>query len=428
MSSALAAMRIQRSEEPVIRPGKRGAAGRRWLRWLAVGVGLFAVLGAGLYARTATTSLKGQLFAEGVDLGAVSLVSPSQADVTLVATGYVVSRRKATLGSKFTGRLERLDVAEGQEVKQGQIVAELDVVDVEAQRHQASADVAAARARVDEARAALADVEMKANREERLRVSGAVPQADADDAEARVATARAALASASAVVAATATHIRIADAALDYTHVRAPFDGTVLRKLADVGDVVSPVNPNGGGIVSIASLSELEVEVDVAETQLYKITAGKAGARVGDVAESPAEIVLDALPDRRFRGVASGLRPTVDRAKATVTVKVRFADTPDGVLPDMGAKVSFLSRPIDQQQLAQAPKKVVPADAVVDRAGSKVVFAVDGDRARATRVTVKGPASPAYLELSDGPPVGTQVVRAPSVQLADGARVKATEK
>ncbi len=200
--------------------------------------------------------------------------------------------------------------------------------------------------------------------------------------------------------------------------MRAPFAGTVLRKLSELGEVLSPAIPGSSiGVVIIATLDDLEVQADVSESQFSKVKLG-----------TPAEIILDAFPDRRFAGKVSEIRPTVDRSKASVTVKVKFVDNSDGVLPDMAAKVSFLAHALRADQLKAAPKLVAPSAAVVTRDGQSVVFAVDTDgHVRKEPVTVVGPlggAGSAMVELSNGPPTGTRVVLRPSNELADGRSVK----
>jgi RND family efflux transporter MFP subunit len=200
--------------------------------------------------------------------------------------------------------------------------------------------------------------------------------------------------------------------ALENTKVRAPFGGTVLRKLVEVGEVIPPFTLTG--IVTLASLDDLEVQADVAEAQFHKVKVG-----------TPAEIILDAFPDKRYRGKVSDLRPMVDRSKASVTVKVRFTDKADGVLPDMAAKVSFLTKALDDASLKAAPKLVAPADAVVERDGKRVVFTVEDERAHAVPVTVKGPFGDNNgLELSDGPTTGTRVIRRPDDKIREGVTVK----
>ena len=179
------------------------------------------------------------------------------------------------------------------------------------------------------------------------------------DADSRLVAVRVGVKAAEADVFALESRVHIAQVALDNCKVRAPFTGTITRKLTEVGEVLSPTpmpgSSSSGGIASLASLDDLEVEADVSETQLYKVMTPERKQE-----GTPAEIVLDAYPDRRFRGLATDVRPTVDRAKATVVVKVRFVDKVQGVLPDMSAKVSFLHKAIEQSALAAAPKRVIP--------------------------------------------------------------------
>jgi HlyD family secretion protein len=427
LTQDLASLRIPREAS---RPGPGGQAttARRWVRPVVVVAILLVVAGGGVWAvlSGAVAGLGQRLLTPEVRLAQVSLVSPSQADVTLVATGYVVSRRKATLAPKMMGRVARLYFDEGDRVKQGQVVAELERTDSEAQLAQARADAAAAHARAEQVRADLADVENKARRETALLGSGAGTAASAQDATSRVAVVRSQLAAGRADEEAQQRRVNTVQVQIENSRVRAPFDSTVLRKLSEVGEVVSPTPAGGvGGIFLVAALDQLEVEADVAESQLSKILS-TPDAGSGDAA-TPAEITLDAFPDRRYRGHVSEVRPTVDRSKATVTVKVRFDDTTDGVLPDMGAKVNFLSRPLDRAALNQAPKRVVPSDAIVERGGRKVVLVVDGGLVRAVGVTVKGPVGTGQSEIVDGPQPGAQVIRAPSAEINTGSKVKPAE-
>ena len=148
---------------------------------------------------------------------------------------------------------------------------------------------------------------------------------------------------------------RNAQVSVDYTVIRAPFDGVILSKSANVGDLVTPFSSatdSKGAVVSMADMSTLEVEADVAESSLSKINVGQ-----------PAEILLDALPDSRFRGRISRMVPTVDRAKATVMTKVKFDEIDPRILPEMSAKVSFLSQDVTPEQ--QKPLVAVAADALV---------------------------------------------------------------
>jgi RND family efflux transporter MFP subunit len=310
---------------------------------------------------------------------------------------------------KVAGRLSKLLVDETSLVKEGQVVAEVEAADALAQLAQVKADTVAARAKVERARADLADAEAKLAREQKLIAQSAGTQAAFDGAKARVATDRAQLAAAETDVGAVQARHAVAAIALENTKVRAPFDGTVVRKLAELGEVVGP---SGSGLFTIAALDDLQVEADVSEAQLSKVKTG-----------TPAEILLDAFPDRRFRGEVREIRQTVDRAKAAVTVKVRFKDDPKGVLPDMAAKVSFLARALDEAALKVAPKLVVAPDAVVDRDGRKVLLAVADGRVHEVAVVLGAPVG-AMVELSAGPVTGTRVVRHPSGKLHEGSAIK----
>ncbi len=382
--------------------GKRGVAG--WLipvvAIVALGVGGFFVYREG----------SGRLFSEDVELGAVTLMSPVQSDVTLVATGYVYARKKATVAPKTTGRLAHLFVDEGSVVKEGQLIAELESADAQAQLAQVRADIAAARAKVERARADVSDAQTREKRESELMQRGAGTQAALDDAKARLDATQSTLAAAQADVRAVEARQAAVAVQLENTKVRAPFGGTILRKLAEIGEVIPP---GGSGVVTLATLDDLEVQADVAEAQFHKVGVG-----------TPAEIILDAFPDRRFRGQVSEVRQIVDRSKAAVTVKVRFTDSSAGVLPDMAAKVSFLTKALDAAALKAAPKLIVPADAVVEAHGRKVVFTIDDGHAKALPVVVRGPYGDGTLELADGPTTGTRVIRRPGGSIRDGVSVK----
>ncbi|MFP2927323.1 efflux RND transporter periplasmic adaptor subunit, partial [Pyxidicoccus sp. 3LG] len=200
---------------------------------------------------------------------------------------------------------------------------------------------------------------------------------------------------------------------LSHTVVRAPFTGTVARKLADEGAVLAPAALEGtnlGGIIELVDLDALEVEAEVSEEQLSRIRAGQ-----------PALIFLDAFPDQAFRARVGTVRPAIDRSKATATVMVRFDSVPEGALPDMGAKVSFLKSELPPDALdPKATPPRVPATAVVDGA----VWVVKDGRLERQPVRV-GPRVGEEVALEQGPPPGTQVVAAPDARkLREGRRVK----
>lgn len=351
-----------------------------------------------------------------VETVAVAPVYPSQAYTLLNATGYVVPQRKAALSSKATGRLEWLGVLEGSRVKAGEVIARLESRDVQAALAQAEAQVNVARANQQQGAAELRDAEANYRRSSELLSKKFISTAQHDADAARLAKARAAIASQRAGVAAAEANRRSAEVAVEQTLIRAPFDAIVLTKNANVGDNITPFSSAAeakGAVVTVADMETLEVEADVAESSIAKIAV-----------DQPCEVQLDALPDTRLAAVVSRIVPTVDRSKATVLVKVRFVERDPRVLPDMSAKVAFLSRKVPDEE-KKAVLAVQPA-AIVERDGRKVVFAVREDRARAVEVKT-GRRIGDVVEVQ-GVRAGERLVVNPPERLKDGAAVAAAKK
>jgi len=342
---------------------------------------------------------------------------PSQQFVVLNSTGYVVAQRKAAISSKASGRLEWLGVAEGTRVKAGEIIARLDSRDVSAQLDAALANVKVARAALEQALAEDRDADASLKRTRDLIAQKFVSQSALDQAKARADRAVAGVASAKAGVAAAVANARNAQVAVDYTLIRAPFDGIILSKSANVGDMVTPFSSaadSKGAVVSMADMGTLEVEADVSESSLSRISVGQ-----------PTEITLDALPDVRFRGTVSRIVPTVDRAKATVMTKVRFEAIDSHVLPEMSAKVSFLSQPVTPEQ--QKPLVAVNPDALAQRDGKTVVLVVRDNRAVEVPVTPGKKIADLTAIAGDVKPSEKAVLKPPP-ELKDGALVKLAAK
>ncbi len=289
-----------------------------------------------------------------VQTAAVVTSTPSQQFVQLTASGYVVAQRRAAVASKATGRLIELNVREGSVVKQGALIARLDASDVRAAIVAAQAGVRQAEAGVRQAEVEQANAEAELVRSQGLQAQGFISPQAVDAVQTRAKAARAAVSSAKATLEVARAQVGVQRVAEDFTEIRAPFDGVVLVKNANVGDIITPLSSAAGtqgAVVTMADMRTLEVEADVSEGSLSK-------ARVGQ----PVEIMLDALPGVRFMGEVGGLVPTVDRAKATVTVKVRFAKLDERILPEMSAKVNFLSQAItvaDQQPVLAVPPKAL---------------------------------------------------------------------
>jgi len=326
----------------------RGAAAEapRQRRWWPVALAALVVVGGVAWWLAPK--------AVAVQTATVVTSTPSQQFVQLTASGYVVAQRRAAVASKATGRLVELNVREGSVVKQGELIARLDASDVRAAIVAAEAGVRQAEAGVRQAEVELANAEAELLRSQGLQSQGFISPQAVDAVQTRAKAARASVASAKATLEVSRAQVGVQRVAEDFTEIRAPFDGVVLVKNANVGDIITPLSSAAGtqgAVVTMADMRTLEVEADVSEGSLSK-------ARIGQ----PVEIMLDALPGVRFMGEVGGLVPTVDRAKATVTVKVRFAKLDDRILPEMSAKVNFLSQAItvaDQQPVLAVPPKAL---------------------------------------------------------------------
>lgn len=340
----------------------------------------------------------------------------SRALAVLNASGYVTAQRRAAVSSKATGRLARLHVEEGKEVKEGEIIAELENRDLQATLEEARAARKEAEALLRNAEAELADATANHRRIKALREKGAVSEQTYDSAEARYKKAVAVHNSAQYGLERSRAAEKVAKVNLEYSYIRAPFDGVILTKNADEGEVVAPF---GGAlnakaaVVTMADMSSLMVEADVSESSLEKVKAGGA-----------CEIRLDALPRDRFPGTVHMIVPTADRSKATVLTKIRFNELDLRVLPEMSAKVAFLSRPLKPDE--NEPFLGIPLSAVRKSSDQAHVFIAGNGRARRVSVVV-GRKWGETVEILSGINEGDAVIVDPPENLRDGNRVKAAE-
>lgn len=397
--SALTQLKIDRG---VLKPGKK----KKWGRWLIAA--LIIVVGAGILLKPSKTEVQ-----------ATSVVTayPSQQYAQLTASGYVVAQRRAAVASKATGRLVQLNVREGSQVKQGDLLAKLDASDVNAAIVQAQAGIRQAEAGVAQAKVELVNAEADLKRAQGLKAQGFVSIQALDTATTRVNAARASVVSAQAAVAVAKAQLRVQQVNQDFTDIRAPFDGVVLVKNANVGDIITPFSSAAntqGAVVTMADMSTLEVEADVSESNLSK-------AKIGQ----PVEITLDALPDSRFRGSVVGIVPTVDRAKATVMTKIRFEKLDSRILPEMSAKVTILSQAATDAD--QKPVLALNPKAVVERDGKKIVFRIQDDSVEAVNVQT-GRKIGDNLEVTGAIKSGDKLVLSPSGKLASGAKITVAAK
>jgi RND family efflux transporter MFP subunit len=359
--------------------------------------------------------LKSQVMKAEVEVTEIASVSPAQASVELTSTGYVVAQSVSKAAPKVPGKVLKAYVREGSHVKAGDLLFEIDPIDQRASIATAASQTAAARARAQTARAQLSEARVQLDRAEALAKEGIAPKAAADDLKARVASLDEAVKASDAEARAAGSLVSALGITLEGFTVRAPISGTIVNKPPEVGEFVGP-QPAGiaadmGG-VEIADFTTMMIETDVPEQRLSQVKIG-----------GPAEIVLDAYPAKRYRGKAMEITPRVNRTKATVTVKVAFVDDREDVLPDMAARVSFLTSELDKEQLKAPPKTIVPAAAVTELSGAKVVFRVDDGKVRVVPVTL-GPPFGSGFELTGGPSAGTRVVKNPSKELRDGQAIK----
>jgi len=388
----LSKLKIQRENTATTAPGRS-----RTGVLLYIGGALFLGLALLFFVRTAMTST------EEVDVTTVAMVSPSQAASILTASGYVVAQRKAAIASKATGRIVYLGFHEGDRVKEGDVIARIESGDVEAALLQARADLQLARADLEDAQQGL-------ERANQLLSRQLISQAEYDAAKARHGRVVATISSKDAAV-------KVAQVSLENTRIRAPFDGTILTKNADIGEVVAPFAAGASSrvaVVTLADMSSLEVEADVSESNIEHISAGQ-----------PCEITLDAYPEQRYRGVVDKVVPTADRAKATVLTKIRFIERDTRVLPEMGAKVHFLPTSMRDSAVSQAVLAIDPA-AVVTRNGRKIAFVFEGDKVTERPVEL-GRTVGRLMEVKGGVRQGERIVVHPSEKLTTGARVKLKE-
>jgi HlyD family secretion protein len=369
----LSALRIHRQPER--------AGGRGWLLVAAVAV---VALGAAAYFLAGR-----QLRPRKVEVVAASIVTEGQASTVLTATGYIEAERKADLSPKITSRITELNVTEGSRVKKGDVIARLDHTDIDAQ-------LAEARANWVNARAELA-------RQRSLNQQGLSPQATLDAAVASESSTRA--------------RVEYIRALLGYTEIRAPFSGVVTAKRAFVGEAVSPFgsSPSGGGsggaIVTLVEFTSLYVGADVNESNLSRLGPNQ-----------PAEITLDAVPEKTYHGHLRQIVPAADRQKATVRVKVAFDDADDKILPDLSARVAFTSEAT--QGKTNRSRILIPKTAVASSDGKPGVFKIVDGRAKFVPVQTGGEVQ-GQVEVTGGLAGGEKLVGAPgAAQLRDGDRVR----
>ncbi len=384
-------------------PGESGGAGKK----IIGGVIVLAILGS------LTFFLWPMLKpAKKVELVTVAMTSAAQANSVLTASGYIVPQRKAAVASKATGQLMALEAEEGDRVTKDQIIARLDNRDVLARFNQMEANLALANAQLKQEEAMLEQLRREYERKKSLHTAETLSDAEFDIAEAQWLASTARRDAAKAGIEATRAAVQAARVDLDNTIIRAPFDGTVLTKNADIGEMVAPFAGSAnsrGAVVTIADMASLQLEADVSESNLERIKV-----------DQPCEIVLDAFPEKRYRGVVWKIVPTVNRAKATVLTKVKILDIDDRILPDMSAKVNFLSDAMTDSLIQTRPKITLPQTAILNSR----IFLLNDETIQVITVVI-GETMGDRVVILGGLSAGDQVVNHPTAELRDGDKVQA---
>ncbi|MDH4063583.1 MAG: efflux RND transporter periplasmic adaptor subunit [Acidobacteriota bacterium] len=395
----LSALRIERAPLP---------PERRWLTWVV----WLVIVGAGGFGAWRWVTRERPL---EVEVATVSTRAAGTQASVLNASGYVTARRRATVSSKVTGKVVEVNVEEGMAVREGQVLARLDDATVRATLELTRAQLDAARRAVPEVEVRLAESERTLERRERLRADGLVTDADLDQAQAEVHSLRARLLATREQITVAERQVALQETELDSTIIRAPFGGVAISKDAQPGEMVSPVSAGGGftrtGISTIVDMKSLEIEVDVNESYINRVTS-----------DQPVSAVLDAYPDWQIPARVITMVPTADRQKATVLVRIAFDALDPRILPDMGVKVTFLREADTDTGPSARPVALVPRGAVRTVDGASHVFVVRQDTVERRAIQTAGTDGD-RIEVTAGVSGGDRVVVSPPDTLAEGTPI-----
>ena len=401
----------------------RDAVPRRpWLLWATLAV----LCAAGVVMYPQARAFVAERQAPEVEVARATQVVAAAGGSTdlpvLVATGYVVARRSSDVGVKIGGRLARLTFEEGTRVRKGEVLAEIEHADIDALLEASHRAVAEAEAQLAQAIAARDEDARSYERQRALMKDGITTDAALTGAQAAAAVSSARVRSAEAAIASSRARVRVTEEALENTNVRAPFDGVVIKKRAEVGETVSPfgvqgqASREGGAIATIADLGELEVQTEVSENSVAKLTTAM-----------PAEVKLQAYPDQIYKGRLRQIFPSADRAKAIVEVRVSILNADQHVKPEMTASVTFQESRANairsHPDPNPAPIVLIPKRAVTELGGTSIVWVVTNGTATRRRVTL-GRERLDQIEVRSGVVPGDALVLNPPAGLADRGLVR----
>ncbi len=343
--------------------------------------------------------------------------SVAAANSVLDASGYVVARRQATVSSKVTGKVVEVLVEEGMRVEQDQVVARLDDTTQQAQLSLALARVESSRALLDEIEAQLRNARLERDRLRDLAARNLTSRSSVDAAEATFDQLAARLETGRENVKVAERNVALANDALSNMTIKAPFAGMVVSKNAQPGEMISPVSAGGGftrtGICTIIDTDSLEIEVDVNEAYIQRVTP-----------DQQVSATLDAYPDWRIPARVIAIVPTADRQKATVKVRIGFLERDERVLRDMGVKVAFLGNDMARDVQQEIQGVMIASDALRSDASGDYVWMLNDGTASRRAVRVSGPRDRAQVLVTDGLTAGDTIVRSSERPLVEGQKIK----
>lgn len=443
LEDQLSRLRIDKDRKLPVR--RRG----RW-RWIVVAAIAALVAYGGYHQMNAAATVQtARVEKETVVLG--------QGPALVTASGYVVPRHNVEVSSKIMGRIVEMNIRRGDHVNAGDVLIRIEDDDFRARVLSVESQVASLRARLAELRAGsrpqeiqaanaavvsaeatLTSAELDLQRLEALVKQGAVSKQELDRARAardvaaadldsrrstaellKIGTRKEQIDAAEAQLREAEANLELAKTELSYTVIRAPIRGTILEKLADVGELVTNTNFGGtrgakNSVVTMADLKDLQVEVDLNETELPKV-------RVGQL----AEVRLDINPEKAYAGEVDEIAPQGDRQKGSIQVKVRVNDPDDLIRPELNARVTFLGEAAAEGAAAQNGVRLwIPKSAVLRSGSDTSVFVIEEDAARSRRVTL-GLTGEKGVAVTEGLTGGETLIVSPPEGLKDGARVAA---
>jgi RND family efflux transporter MFP subunit len=355
----------------------------------------------------------------------VRIVKPTiekgrSADATVVATGYLESRRQAKIGARAPGRIQSVFVEEGSKVKKDEVLAILEHADLDASLSATKASVSRSQAVIEEQRILVSQNKREWDRMEKLRASNTVSQAERDQAQYQYDSAVARLESMKADIALAEARLKEAEQLRENMFIRAPFDGTVISKDAEVGESILPGGmgeaSGRGSAVTIADLENLEVDCDVKEDYISRVRS-----------EQPAEVAVDAVPGKRYQGSVRKVIPMGDRARATIKVKVTILNVDTNLFPDMSATVYFLPPANPDETVSDVPRMFCPSDAIVQDGDETYVLIVETNGRIAKKSIVAGKQRDSKTEIMSGLEGNERVVAKPA-GLSEGQAVKVSDQ